>query len=197
MAKASDKSGRRLIIAGVVLIFCATVFFGYNIWDDIRAGKSSASVAGAICDASGGKMDDYRLFPDMEMPLKEIDGVSYVGKLQIPSLGLELPVISEVSSRSLRIAPCRYTGSAYNDTLVIAAHNYSSHFGRIKELQQDDEVIFTDVKDNTFVYRVTELEVLKPGEVEKMIKSDADLTLFTCTIGGASRVTLRCNRISE
>lgn len=197
MTETQNKRGRKLILTGVVMIVCSLAFTAYNIWDDVRAGRSANSVVGAICDAADAELQDYLMFPDMEMPVREIDGISYVGKLQIPSLSLELPVISEVSEASLRIAPCRYAGSAYNNTLVIAAHNYSSHFGRIKELQQGDEVIFTDVKGHGFIYGVTELEVLKSGDVEKMVNSKADLTLFTCTIGGVSRVTLRCDRLSK
>ena len=34
----------------------------------------------------------------------------------------------------LKVAPCRYRGSAYLDDLIIAAHNYDRHFGRINTL---------------------------------------------------------------
>ena len=48
--------------------------------------------------------------------------------------------------------------------MVIAGHNYSSHFGNLKNLSQDDTVIFTDVDGNRFHYRVIELETLAPDE---------------------------------
>ena len=78
---------------------------------------------------------DYVLNPDMEMPeiqLSGLDNASCIGTLKIPALHLELPVLSEWSYPLLRKAPCRYAGSAYKGNLVIAAHNYSSHFGQIK-----------------------------------------------------------------
>lgn len=197
MIKAADRKGRRLIIAGVVLIVSAAALCGYNLGDDARAGRSSASVIDVLRNTAAENLEDYKLFPDMEMPEEEINGVSYIGRLQMPTLDLELPVVSDLSKKALRIAPCRYAGSAYNDTLVVGAHNYRTHFGKIRRLQQGDQVVFTDVKGNAFLYGVTELEVLQPDEVEKMTKNDADLTLFTCTLGGASRVTVRCDKISE
>jgi sortase A len=41
------------------------------------------------------------------------------------------------------------------------------------------------------------LEILRPTAVEEMISGDWDLTLFTCTIGGATRVTIRCEKTKD
>lgn len=123
-----------------------------------------------------------------------IDDREYIGVLSIPALGRELPVISSWDYPGLRVAPCRYTGSAYTDDLVIATHNYASHFGRLRELSQGDSIRFTDTDGNVFDYVVSELEILEPYAVSQMTEGDWDLTLFTCTPGGQYRVTLRCNR---
>ena len=133
----------------------------------------------------------------MDMPTQEIDGQNYIGTLQIEALELSLPVISEWSYSRLQIAPCRYAGSVYMDNMVIAAHNYTSHFGRLKELSQGDAVTFTDIDGNIFRYRVTEIETLQPYSVKEMTSGDWDLTLFTCTIGGRTRVTVRCERVTD
>ena len=137
---------------------------------------------------------DYLLNPQMDMPQKEIDGENYIGILQIPDLSLELPIMGEWSYKKLKMAPCRYSGSAYLDTMVIAAHNYASHFGRLKELSLGAEVFFTDIDGNLFSYEVAEVEILPPYATEEMTSGEWDLTLFTCTVGGQSRVTIRCTR---
>ena len=69
------------------------------------------------------------------------------------------------------------------------------HFGLIKNLHYGDDVTFTDMDGNTFRYQVIEVETLKPLAVEEMKTGDWDLTLFTCTLGGATRVTVRCSRV--
>lgn len=43
-------------------------------------------------------------------------------------------------------------------------------------------------------YEVIEIVILSPTDVTAMIESEYDLTLFTCTVGGEYRVTVRCNR---
>lgn len=138
---------------------------------------------------------DYILNPQMEMPLVHYNGWDYIATITIPALGLEIPVISEWSYPALRVAPCRYTGSAYLDNLVIAAHNYQSHFGRLDELQEGEQVLLTDSDGNVFTYQVAYREVLMPTAIEEMTQGDWDLTLFTCTVGGKSRVTVRCEKL--
>ncbi len=138
---------------------------------------------------------DYELNPDIPMPETLVDGYTYIALLRIPALNLELPVMGDWDYERLRSAPCRYVGSIYTDNLVIMAHNYDSHFGRLYRLGVGDEVSLTDMHGNVFHYRVTEQEVLDGDDAEPIITGDWDLTLFTCTVGGLSRVTLRCERI--
>ena len=134
----------------------------------------------------------YVLDPTMEMPTKEVDGNLYIGVLEIPALELELPIISQWSDARLKIAPCRYLGSAYLNDLIIAGHNYKKHFGGLHSLAEGDKVIFTDMADNRFTYTVSLVEQLPGTAIEEMEAGDWDLTLFTCTIGGKARVTVRC-----
>lgn len=136
---------------------------------------------------------DYVRFPNMEMPTTKIRNYDYIGVLEIPALQLELPIMSTWDYTRLRIAPCRYQGSAYLHNLILCAHNYASHFGQIKNLAVGDNVTFTDVDGNAFFYKVAAIETLAPSAVEEMEAGEWDLTLFTCTIGGSTRVTVRCD----
>lgn len=189
-----SKRASLFIKIGLLLTAAALCLAAYNLYEGAAAGSSSAKTAGKIAEltdaAAAGVID-----PNAEMPTVEVDGNEYIGILRIPSLSLELPVMSQWSYRSLKISPCRYAGSAYSGGLVVAAHNYSSHFGRIKNLAPGDEITFTDVDGNVFEYAVAEIETLSPFATEEMTSGGWDLTLFTCTIGGASRVTVRCERI--
>ena len=139
----------------------------------------------------------YERYPEMEMPTAEIDSDRYIGLLNIPSLGLELPIMTDWSEQKLKLTPCRYAGSVYTDDLVIAGHNYRSHFGKLVNLTEGDEITFTDVDGNLFFYEVAARETLMPTAVEEMTSGDWDLTLFTCTFSGSNRTTLRCERVED
>jgi sortase A len=131
-----------------------------------------------------------------EMTEVEIDGHTYIGYLSIPKLELELPIMADWDYAKLRIAPCRYTGSVRGEDLVLMAHNYASHFGGLSKLSAGDSVIFTDMDGVTTIYEVVAQDILAPNAVEEMTSGDFDLTLFTCTYGGKSRVTVYCDRAS-
>lgn len=134
----------------------------------------------------------YLLDPTMEMPTLSIDGHDYIGTIEIPALELALPVMSQWSYPNLKLSPCRFEGSAYLGDLIIAAHNYRSHFGGLKDLVAGDDVVFTDADGNVFRYQVTELETVGGNDLETLEGGDWDLTLFTCTSARTTRVVVRC-----
>ena len=200
-------AGGLWITMGLLLIAAALFLSAYNFYDEQRAGQSAAQAAerleqlmsersspedlGQAAGEGEATLPDYMLFPQMEMPVLNVAGVDYIGVLLIPALELELPVISQWSYPNLQTAPCRYSGSAYLNNLILCAHNYSTHFGSLKDLQEGDSAIFTDVDGNVFAYRMALREVLNPTDIEEMESGDWDLTLFTCTLGGKTRVTVR------
>ena len=131
-----------------------------------------------------------------EMATVQVDGYDCIGILSIPVLELKLPVLADWSYSKLTKAPCHYYGTYYETDFVIAAHNYDSHFGRLSQLQPGDIVIFTDVSGKGHFYEVVLTETLPPQATEEMIASGFALSLYTCTVGGGSRVTVRCNAIT-
>ena len=196
-----NKAGNCLIYIGFLFVVAAIILTAYNFWDDRRAAAASgAAMEEILLDISNAKemqekeTPDYFVAPEMEMPKSSVGEYDYIGVLDIPALGMNLPVVGELSYSALKVAPCRYTGSAYQDDLIIAAHNYSGHFGKIKRLQAGDDVFFTDMDGNLFSYQMVSMEVLKDTAVKDMYSGGSDLTLFTCTYSGESRVTIRCER---
>lgn len=181
---------------GILLILLCVILSGYNICLDITAEKLCNDIINDINDINNQNasehIPDYILNPNMDMPIKTSNGVSYIGALQIPDLETELPIAEVWNYKNLKTSPCRYSGSAYLDNMIICAHNYNSHFGAIKSLHIGDTVKFTDIDGNIFTYSVAEVEILKPTDIELMNSGEWDLTLFTCTIGGQARVTVRC-----
>lgn len=206
-----SKRGKLCTALGLLLLLAALGLTAYNLWRDAMASMSVDVVLERLTPtlssrqselpalSSGEALEeafvpDYVLNPEMAMPEENIDGRSYIGVLDIPALGLSFPIISEWSYDALQIAPCRYSGSAYLDNLVIAGHNYRSHFASLPQLQPGDTVTFTDMDGNVFSYAVSSLETPSPYAVSDMTSGDWDLTLFTCTVGGQSRLAIRCDQ---
>lgn len=142
---------------------------------------------------SGGESDTVP-----EMPSVQLDGRYYCGYITLDTLGLELPVLNNWSYPNLNISPCRYEGTPQTKDFIIAAHNYNSHFGQIKYLNEGDGITFTDCNGEKYHYTVLYTEYIDGYSVEQMsenINSSWDMTLFTCTLNGQSRVTVRARLI--
>ena len=214
------REGLLLITIGLLLIAAALFITAYNLYDELRAEQSARQMVNkldecltsdATPEAPTGtvgnqnplvsdkrtSIPDYVLCPNMEMPIETVDGMNFIGVLRIPALELKLPIIRECSYPNLKIAPCRYSGSAYLNNLIICAHNYRSHFGKLKNLCEGDIATFTDMDGNVFTYKMVERETLLPKSIDAMESGDWDLTLFTCTVGGQSRVTIRFELVEK
>ncbi len=202
-----NKRGFVCIGAGLLLLLAAAGLTGYNIVDERRAGENAerAYELLSLQALKPGELDlpedivpAHEVNPEVEMRVIEIDGHYYNGFISIPSIELNLPVMSEWSYPNMKIAPCRYWGSVYLDNMVICAHNYVNHFGRMGNVAVGDPVTFTDVDGNVFHYTVSELIQLNPNQTWNMVKDeDWDLTLFTCTTSGRQRLTVRCVRVED
>ncbi len=197
------KKSNIFITIGLVLIGAALLLVLYNINQARQAqiaskkalnelsSQISLSLENNINSKTADNQPVYQSHRQMDMPKININGEYYVGILKIPALGLELPVKGDFSYKGLLSAPCMYYGSVYTDNMVVAAHNYYSHFGRLKSLKIGDEVSFTDGDGNVFTYAVGEIEQLRGSQVEEMKSGFRELTLFTCTPCGKARVTVR------
>lgn len=199
--------GTLCVILGAGLLLAAALLAGHNTTEDRSAGQASQQALihiqeqiQAIEETAPQQTDPYADHIDAfdeeakEMTVREIDGYEYIGYLSIPAFELELPVMSEWDYPRLRVAPCRQYGSTKTDDLVIAAHNYASHFGYLSKLEAGDLLTFTDMDSETIVYEVKAVDILAPTAVSTVRDSDFDLVLYTCTYGGENRVAVFCDR---
>ena len=192
---------------GKLCFVCALFLYVFNIYDSFMQEQSQKQILEQYIqentrqqDASLIQIPDYQLHPEMDMPevqLPELEEAGCIGILEIPSINSRLPVLSAWSYALLKKAPCRYTGSVYLDNMVIAAHNSKAHFKKLSQLEKGDIITFTDAVGNVFTYEVAGIEILQPEEVDDMTSGQWPLTLFTCTYGGAGRVTVRCEKENE
>ena len=184
------KSGVILISLGAVLILAALLLFLYNRSEDRRAGQEAESLLEDVRSSMAADTD-----PEPQEELAEEITYDYAGVIAIPNLSLELPVIDQWSYARLKVAPCRQSGAAADGDLVIAAHNYKSHFGYLDRLEPGASVIFTDMEGTVYRYAVEEIRQLEPEDAEdvsSVFSSEYPLVLYTCTPGGKARVAVFC-----
>lgn len=196
--------GALCMAIGALLIAGALSLFIYNLAEADRAEKFSIQAVSQLKSVISDN-ENQNVPPVFEsgttteqrsMAELEIDGYSYIGYLSVPSQSLELPVISQWDYDKLQVAPCRYSGSISEKNLVLIAHNYSSHFGNLDQLEFEDEVRFTDAEGVATYYRVVSIDVVPPASAEEVAAGNSDLALVTCTYSGKTRIVVYCDEVA-
>ncbi|MDY2987521.1 MAG: sortase [Peptoniphilus sp.] len=196
-----NKFRNKYFVIGYIFLFIAVLLIFYNIYEDYSAREKSSEVIDEIENKTNRYLDDadvYRNLNGISMPAVKIGKYNYIGELSIEKLNTRLPVMEEWDYDRLKISPCRYRGSIYDKNMVIAGHNYKSHFGKLYTLNKGDRVEFLDVNKNIFNFEVINIEKLDPTNIELFINNENaewDLTLFTCTLSGKERTVIRLKEI--
>ena len=208
-----DQRAERLcLLLGSALLLAAVCLYVHSLLEDARAGAQAASAVSRLRQSQSrsaapepeqppagsalapqGPEPAAGALPGEERPEAE-EPREYLGILTIPALGLELPVQSQWSREGLKVSPCRQCGSVEGGDLVIAAHNYRSHFGRLHSLTPGDEVRFAAQDGTEAVYTVERLAQLSPAQPEAVRQGGCPLVLYTCTPGGGARVAVYCRQ---
>ena len=191
------------MIAGLLCIAAALGLFVHNTLASQHAGESSQKITEElekrIAEENSGAQNEFPTDnPYRSMPHITVDDQSYIGILSIPDLELTLPVLSSFDYGALQETPCLYSGSVYRKNMVIGAHNYDSHFGRISSLPQGSQVVFTDAENHRYECEAINIETLSPNQNDELTKkfgNDWDISLFTCNYSGTARIVVRCKFI--
>ena len=180
---------RLLVAAGALLLLAGTLLAGQNLLTERRAARQTADLLAAV---------ETRIAAPADLPAPEVTGDPWagyevIGVVGLPDLGLSLPVLADYTQDLLAVAPCRYTDDLALEPgqLVVAGHNYRTHFGRLGELAPGSRITWQNLDGVTYTYTVTEVTEIDAGDREALEQGDWDLTLFTCDVTRTRRILVR------
>ena len=189
-----NRMAKLFSVLGMIFLLAAGLLFSYNQYQSWQAGKESTEILNHLETSIPDSIVDEEL--STELPPEQVDGYDYIGVIDIPKLAIKLPGMAEWDYPRLRIAPSRHYGSTRTNDLVIAAHNYSSHFGKLDTLTIGDEISITEADGRVVHYELEKMQIMEPTRVEEVLNSDYDLALYTCTLEGITRVVAFANEKS-
>ena len=134
-----------------------------------------------------------RTYPNLNMPILEINDIDYVALIEIPSLNLSLPVADVWNSQKLYNSPARFYGSCYDHSLVIGGADNSYQFSFCDKIDNGTVIIVTDMTGTQFSYTVSRVDRSKSAESNWLISRDYDLTLFCRDALSMEYVAVRCS----
>lgn len=124
----------------------------------------------------------------------------YIGRIVIPKIGVNYPILSETSVELLKVAPCKFHGGNPNEVgnLCIAGHNYrrkNRFFSDLDELVVGDIVEITDLSERTIQYEIYDIHSVVPedrSDTTQITNGKKEVTLITCTDDSKQRIIVKC-----
>ena len=217
--KKKKKMYRIQFIASLILVL---VFSGWYIYTEMDKSASEAVSQDMLKDISLNYVDDDGVDEPLVIALNDAEIVddgsqevltgsytdasgvtyNYESILNIPSLGIEYPVLSETTDELLKISLNKFWGGSPNSVgnYCIVGHNYKSGrmFGKLSMIQNGDIVKLTDLSGNTLNYKVYNTYVVYPEDVactSQITNGLKEMTLITCTNGGKQRLIVKCREV--
>ena len=132
------------------------------------------------------------VYSDSVMPVLEINGADYVALLEIPAQGVVLPVSDQWNSMGLSNSPARFSGSAYDKSLVIGGVDHPRQFGFCDEIEHDAVLNITDMTGAQFSYIVSRIDRSKHAQTQWLQNEEYDLTLFCRSAYSMEYIAVRC-----
>lgn len=134
--------------------------------------------------------------------LQDAEGFTIIARLDIPSIGVSLPVIGELTKKGLSYSVCRLSGPQVPGQaghLVIMGHSFrdGSHFGLLDTLHNGDAVQLMDAYGNVYYYEVFEIVSAKADDESalKVYYGERGLSLITTADSTNRSVLVRCREI--
>ena len=130
-----------------------------------------------------------------------VDGEEYtvVGALNIPSLNIEYPILSETTNKLLKVSLTKYWGANPNEVgnMVVVGHNYKNNkfFSNLSKIQHGEIIKITDLSGKTLDYKVYDTYVIDPYDnscTSQLTDGKTEITLITCHYeNGSNHATKR------
>ncbi len=182
------------ILAGMVVEDTTTISKEDETWIIALDGNGEVSNADEVTLTKGSLTGTYTTE----------DGKTYntVGTINIPSINVNYPILSETSDSLLKVSVCKFWGSDPNEVgnLCIAGHNYRNtrFFSKVPNLVVGDMIEITDLTGKTLQYAVYDKYTVDPTDVSctsQLTNGKKIVTLITCTNDNKQRVIVQAEAI--
>lgn len=215
--KKKKKKYQFAFIISIICVFMLSSYYIYAEYDRNKSEEVSQEILAGIDDTTVNEDDGIlRVALEADNEEHEIEeqnnenkyvtqsGESYTTEavLNIPSLGINYPILSDTSEELLKISLNKFWGPSPNEigNYCIVGHNYKNKkmFGKLSEIKNGDVVELTDNSGKTVKYAVYNKYVVEPTDVactSQLTNGNREVTLITCTNYGKQRLVVKARQV--
>lgn len=201
-----------LIVTGVIVL-ALFGFWGYDIYKKYYQKKELNSVLEEF-DLSHSDDDEKKsktgnvtldinalnedgFDGDSTQAVQTYKGFTVLGKLEIPSIDLKLPILARANKASMEASVGVSYGPGPNKVgnTVIMGHNYrnGTFFSKLSEVKKNDEIYVTDLSGERVKYIVYNIYTTSADDFEYASRDTAgkrEISLSTCTDDVSARTVI-------
>ena len=165
------------IIVGVCLISAAAVtlaLWRWNIHNSEEQVQYYVNTLRSLIPEPQAAVPEERR--NNTMSVLSVDGIDFVGLLELPRYESVLPVCADWGKTSRY--PGHFTGSIYDGTMQLGATTQKGQYDFYRELSVGDTIHYTDVEGNRYTFTITSLCSEKHADQAALQRKEAALTVF-------------------
>ncbi len=186
----------------VILILAAIIVFGIIVYRYYQYRQNHLEAIEVVEEIEKKFEDSSENDQEIEVEYK---GYKVVGIIEISKINIKYPILDKTNADSMKYSVTKFYGGEINTigNFVIAGHNYldGSMFGKVKQLEIGDEIILTDLCNNSVTYEIFDIFSVDPNDTSILESVDPDareVTLITCTKGRSERlITKAREKVSQ
>lgn len=211
---------KTVFILSVLVVLALIIYLIYSEYDKRKGEAISKDILGNIADIDTTVINEDALVVALndnieEVQPKQLDKFNTVYKtdsgkeykvdsiLNIPSLEIKYPVLSESTDELLKISLNKFWGGEPNSVgnYCVVGHNYDGKdifFGKLNKIQNGDIVELEDKTGKVLQYKVYNKFIVQPTDVactSQITNGKREMTLITCSDGGKTRLIVKCRGI--
>ena len=183
------------ILTGVLVVVVLAIigvlgFYGYQTFKEYGQQKDAKAVVDEF-DSNLNKPNNNTQKPvetQVKISTTTFKGFTVAGKIEIPKIGVNYPVLARASASAMELSVCLAYGPGLNEVgnNVIMGHNYRNRlfFSKLHQVANGDSVFVTDTSGNKVEYIVYNVYTTGPDDFDYANRDTAgkrEISLQTCT----------------
>ena len=191
--KNNKKKFKLLLYMSIISIFCAVSYFLYSSYLTNQKESISKDLLNTFNLERLYSNDNYTT-----IPLNTNGKYFVIGAIEIPSIAVNYPILSDTNDELLKIAPCRFYGPYLNEVgnLCIAGHNYDNNtfFSNLYKLNIGDEIRIYNSSNSLAKYYIYDKYETNKNDISCTSQNTngiKEITLVTCNNFNGNRLIVK------
>ncbi len=185
---------RFIFVFSLILTIVLFLYYIYNYFNSSNKENISSSLLNTF--------NLQRLYSDSDsytsISLNDNKDFFVIGNIEIPSIKINYPILSNISDELLKISLCRFYGPYPNEVgnLCIAGHNYNDDrfFSNLDKLNIGEQINIYDSKNSMIsyvIYDKYETNINDTLCTSQDTAGEKEITLVTCNNLNGNRLIIK------